>query len=832
MLLKQKIIFLIPCFFILTTITFDYNSNKNKDAVSVSTFIAGVQGSSHGGQQSGLSVQRWSTNKLPQQNSQMLQAQGSNQSNQNPYTAQQIEVIQKIQNSQNYIELSKNCISRYDDPVIKKIYDTCTRHFFNQSQVQEIVKHDPVWQNATVQQRENVDFQSLLLTRSHHEQELESIVQSDKEIPAVAKRLLYDAIDSLPASHNSIFDYQSDLLLNFVHHTTIEIDNYPPEVKEFFMHPSGVLRRFTKHPYIQKHFIKNRMDDPELIYWVNTAIATLYSKSPRMQETSHRILNYARQSLGCIDETYSNFYKQQALNAYNEVMNPSLERMFPQLNNNYIDEFNQLEINPICEDRMIAFEKSKENNFHEYGEKYQITPEIKGFMQAHNINPFFYRGNSEANHFQHHMTKELLQIMHDSVLHDHELTDHLADFIDLSQEYNHAKLLQNCIIATDICEHICEYGKAVTLGLSETVVGVIQTAGGILNTVVHPINSVNGIISGISTLATNVGTYVYNKRHDKEKAKETEDQLKQMVYGMMVEYNNRSGPEKVRAITHFVSDYVCAGKALAAIGKFALTGGGMAFQTLRKNAAKIAESYSKSQFAQTSAGKVLINCYEGGEKIAEKAINTGNKVIDKTKKGVGKAKEVAQDAAEKVKKLRARMIAAMKKLMPCMIKLDKDIARITKKFGETTTTIFGKEMKAFFDFKHVFRPQPPTGNNLLKTKIRGFHHDFKNYIENFRGIKLTNKRFKSAFMYAEAAWEGGKTIGKTFFPSSWTREKVAEKIHEAFKNAVLERNIKTGALQAVGETIEGVRIRFFLKQVGNTVEITSAFPCKIWLLGL
>lgn len=815
MFLKQKTISLIILFLIPGFIEADYNSDKWNHHVASSFTIGSQNGGSGGNENHNHTILTWqprAQNKicyqdnLPQNQHTIFHNIHCNE--------QQGAIVRDILSGLNYIELGKRCISRHHDPVVQQIYVAATKHFFYSDHIQAIIQQDPLWQNASEEQRASHALQSKLLTRSHYELELERCIRYNEASPSAgAKRLLYDVIDLVSNVDSLSLERMDDLIFAFIHQATMGRDNYPPEVQDMFFHPSGVLRNCISDPYVQRNFLHNRTCSLELMYEVNSALYMREKKNNFLHQAyAERVLRFAQQSLNCRDEKHKNFYERQALSAYDEIYHSSIKTISPRMNDNYRSTFNQLVINPVHEDRVTAYEKSKIDNFQEYYEEYEVTPESKGFMLANNLNLTFYRKFFEGNCLQHHMTKELLQIMHQATLQGrNSLTDNLADFVDVSNTCNHAKQLENCMTATDICWNILEYGKGVSLGCCDTVVG---TAVGVYNLLASPIDSVAGIIVGVTTLAKNIGTHTFNRVFHKEKAIETERALFQMVYGLMEEYNNKSGPEKTRVITHFVTDYVCTGKALAAIGKLGITCGGMGFKALREKAIKVAKTFSKERVVQTSAGKMLMSCREGGEKAV-------NKVVSKAKELMSRSQRLQQ-----------KMALAMRKYLPNVVKIKQEILTITKEFGITTTNFIKKNMETIIDFDHVFLPQPATGTNLLKTRIRGFHHDFKNYIENFKGIKLINKQYKQGCMAAKACWVEGKLTTKTFFPSDWNRRKVAIKIREALKNAVKEVNPITGKTQAIGKTSEGIVIRFHFEQIGKTVKITSAFPCGKWLLGL
>ncbi len=92
-------------------------------------------------------------------------------------------------------------------------------------------------------------------------------------------------------------------------------------------------------------------------------------------------------------------------------------------------------------------------------------------------------------------------------------------------------------------------------------------------------------------------------------------------------------------------------------------------------------------------------------------------------------------------------------------------------------------------------------------------------------IKLINAKMcvNHGVMIADVLCDGSLEARKTFFPSSWSREKVVEKLAEAAKN-IIDFAVTIEGVQGimVGKTSEGVIIKFVVDL--KTGEYVNAYP--------
>lgn len=152
-------------------------------------------------------------------------------------------------------------------------------------------------------------------------------------------------------------------------------------------------------------------------------------------------------------------------------------------------------------------------------------------------------------------------------------------------------------------------------------------------------------------------------------------------------------------------------------------------------------------------------------------------------------------------------------------KLSKNLVNLQHTFAEL------KGLPLTMDLEHILTFDPKA---LAKGKLKGLHHDLNNFLEKNANeiIQFTNKQINTLGILKSDIMLNGKLYeGKTFFPSSWSREKVIHKIIEATKN-IDSTPIKqwNNNWKIIGKTIEGIKIEIIIKPSG---EIITAYPLVI-----
>lgn len=165
-----------------------------------------------------------------------------------------------------------------------------------------------------------------------------------------------------------------------------------------------------------------------------------------------------------------------------------------------------------------------------------------------------------------------------------------------------------------------------------------------------------------------------------------------------------------------------------------------------------------------------------------------------------------------------------------------EIIMLQEKFACVQNCIPACAKKGFAEFagKHIKIPYEHIlaielkWNDVKNTLsgISGFHHDFMGAVEKSGLLKFVRKGVEKNGCYmADILVDGSRVSGKTFFPQSWSREKVIGKIYEAYENF-----IKSGAIikkEAGGKYIisgftnEGIEIEMYITK---KAQITTAYP--------
>ncbi len=157
--------------------------------------------------------------------------------------------------------------------------------------------------------------------------------------------------------------------------------------------------------------------------------------------------------------------------------------------------------------------------------------------------------------------------------------------------------------------------------------------------------------------------------------------------------------------------------------------------------------------------------------------------------------------------------------------IEQEVKSLRKLFDNTRKG-FGEFANKYIKipYEHILMPELSMGRKGIR--FSGFHHDLHGLLEKSGIFKLKNKIMGKHGVYKADVWFNGiKSPGKTFFPQSWSREKVISKVMEAYDDFLLKGAInfreEGGKFVINGFTSEGIKVEMFLTKSGK---ITSAFP--------
>ncbi len=220
----------------------------------------------------------------------------------------------------------------------------------------------------------------------------------------------------------------------------------------------------------------------------------------------------------------------------------------------------------------------------------------------------------------------------------------------------------------------------------------------------------------------------------------------------------------------------------------------------------------------TAAGKIITDALEAAH--AESPIlQSAEGVFMKASEGLNKAGAAAMEA------LKSSRLALETMHAQYMAHLEMELG--------TLRLLFDNKVKGFAEFANKFikiEYKHVLGMGLVfdaqgRAKFSGFHHDLMNAIEKSGAIEFANKvMHKNGFYSADLIIDGLKTP-KTFFPSEWPRDKVIEKIYEAYhnfiKSGVIPKPRPNEKYLISGTIAEGIDIEMW---VTKKAKVVTAYP--------
>ena len=141
----------------------------------------------------------------------------------------------------------------------------------------------------------------------------------------------------------------------------------------------------------------------------------------------------------------------------------------------------------------------------------------------------------------------------------------------------------------------------------------------------------------------------------------------------------------------------------------------------------------------------------------------------------------------------------------------------------------------FDNYKHYMQPDIRTASDGT-VELLGWHHDLGGNIErtktiNGHAIKITNKETHPSGLYRfEWSVDGTSKKLSTFFPSTWSRQMVQQKIVEAYNYARNHNYIpqpqRNNTFALTGFTKEGIEIKIIINQRGRVITAFPEWPKK------
>ena len=472
-----------------------------------------------------------------------------------PRTAQASFLLNMIDNQARWDYATFTRIYRsgqhYGD-LVHQLYRCYTQERFDLALKNRTIQQDPLWEKLSNQPIDS-NMQSQLLLRAEQAQALQKRLGQYEATNKSALDMIYAAIESKDDLTDVAPDQVEKMIDNLMHQACFNNAACPANFKRLFFDCSGILKKYSQDPFVQKHFAGQKLA-AQVEKAVNQALLIQdESKSEVAQSAIQTVLHQAAESLHVQKNDLYQGYQDEAVKSANRLIQKQYTAVQPvEMNADKIYRFQEYHagLSDQQSDRAQACQKTQEQHFQDFTQEHAITPEIKGFMLAYRINPLYF-SQVHGNAFQHHMTTEILKIFNQTAQFQSgaPFVADIARFGALGQEFNLVKDIKNTSLLTDLCWNLLDYGRAVALGLGDTVNGIIIIAD-------DPIKYLVDTAQTLGKLAYKTAEYGYNCAFIPEKARDTEAYLWNLCKDLKARFDRASGPERVRVGTHFISETI------------------------------------------------------------------------------------------------------------------------------------------------------------------------------------------------------------------------------------------------------------------------------------
>ena len=423
-----------------------------------------------------------------------------------------------------------------------------------------------------------------------------------------------------------------------------------------------------------------------------------------------------------------------------------------------------------------------------------------------------------AQEFMHCSGNQLQQVIHQesidllektnllpcgSISYPHRNT--LVNCVASINDYNKQGLIDQALCIADFCWTIFDYGQAVAEGVA---LGLYATVRDFKE---HPLEVVACAIAGKQVLIYQLCKVLYNVADigvtacfDCDKAHNKWDSYTEPLAHLIsaIEEKQITIRDCIKNGSALATGFIAQGKLLKGLHSLCRTTQHAVFNFAKNN-----------QFVDP---KKYVAMPEGV--LCEVTLEAERNLQTMSKPSVGNA---PHDIPRIMNPSRMLLETAYAKIVP---ELYKEIELLRTAYKSNVRMFNGKELKIAFE--HILGMEIGPKYKIQKFDISGFHHDFCLEMERSGVIKFLNKAKDKFGCYKVDLHIGEKIIPKkTFFPSNWTREKVIDKILEAYDNfresGIKPELLSDGKYTIVGFTKEGIKIEM---NIGQRGAMNTAYP--------
>jgi hypothetical protein len=456
----------------------------------------------------------------------------------------------------------------------------------------------------------------------------------------------------------------------------------------------------------------------------------------------------------------------------------------------------------------------------------------------------------EGSHLQHHLIDEAISVVDVAISGDltESVQDAVLDLANTSILLNKEGDVFMASNTLDVCWAFLDYAQdaardtyaALSPHLPPVVKGmcdgVYESLHGAVHTVCHPVKAAQEAAQSLAVVGYCLGKVAYancvlEAAHDMLES--DPKRYEQMIAQYAID------PTAFSAMYEHVKENISL-EAVARVGTKTVVD-----MMLLHGATKVVSAIAKECWVE------LISCMGKGEQSAEVVLTAENIPVKCTEEiaSLMNSTEKVGGSAEVVNNSAKNAVAEVKRYGKQGSPYQK-ISKSTQQHARPLNRLKGKDLIgienisvpgygplpkriSLSNYKHYLQPEIRV-TSTGKLKPSGWHHDPGKRIANikrFNGHKIEIENYKkhsSGIYKFDWVVDGINKKTSTFFPDTWSREMVQQKIVEAYKYARKHHHIpelqKNGSFAVTGFTNESINIKIIINTEGMVV---TAYP--VWL---
>ncbi len=654
------------------------------------------------------------------------------------------------------------------------------------------------------------------------------------------------------ARHNLGYDLGNDQSF------CAQLNNLPYDTSDYSCYSRKDIYPYQEFSYFQQEStpVKSLSSTPSAAYDIYQHIRTIRTRRDHpLTRREERIAECIRQELNQRREYEQQQEKERIfrrnLKDYTKKISPTLPTPIKQYlknNNRFIDNYRELVETNFSSNKHYLAEKSKkwkailacrgddlkphehkrysrrlealdkleQSNAAWESHNYTISPEIDHVLQHYGIDERLYT-QCVGNTLQHVLHQEILETLDGfSQLDTHKYTDpllyRLSDTAIYSAELgrfcNSVGCMEQGFDSSDFAWSIVDFLGTYSYAIRD---GLLAECSRFFSSFLHPIATARDLICTTYEVSKLLSKLVYkrfyweylsytDKRLLLEEYKQTTDDIFSIVNAVQTHIKSTPPPELVKDATAFLTSWFIPGASVKVVKSLLKASRGVDYLVLAKRIKTLAQEAQASVIIRHPGAALLANAFE----MLEEFVEVGKEA---TKRACGAACTSTRHLIE-LKALEHILLSS------------EEIKRLADTYNNICKSFAEIDFKSIIiNFEHIFGPEIRCIKKGLE--LSGFHHDFMGLIEKTGLITFRRVREGVHGVYGAYWYYNGKEKYSTFFPKSWDRIKVMEKIMEAYGNSKAPRLTSLGNWEFKGVTSEGIKMAIIIDKFGK---ITSAYP--------